>query len=111
MFNATHKLSKAASEIWSARTFEDPYDALGRDADCGPLIERAHRQHDLAILERHGFTPEPYNAALEERLGGRGYVSHYWLSTLGVETEEEYRDNHTYVETCGELSSLAYLKA
>lgn len=89
MFGADDKLSRAASAIWKARTFEDPLDALGRGADCGSLIDKAARAHELRILEKLGFTPGSYNEMLRERLAPEyprmSYRTYIFLGMLEVE--------------------------
>ena len=67
--NATDRLSRAASTIWRDRIFEDPFDALGRDADCGPMIDAAHRRYQLQAVADAGYaTPAEYNADLRSRM-------------------------------------------
>jgi len=114
MFGATDNLSKAASRIWLAETQPDPYDAMGYDADCGPLIERSHQIWKLRVLAEYGFTPETYNAELRQRMCGdeypkMSYSVFHLLRTLEVESPLDWYLSHTSVETCGEQSSLGYL--
>jgi hypothetical protein len=110
MFGADDRLSRAASAIWRQR--QDAYMdyALDASGDCGPLIAKAHRRSEVEALARLGFTPESYNAAIEQRIGGPGYTAHRWASELEVESDEQWHDRTTLVGTGSERSSLAYLK-
>ncbi len=69
--NSDSRLSRAASAIWRLRTAEpDPYDKIGRDNDCGPLIDAYYRRQELKAVEAAGFaTAGQYNEALRRSLG------------------------------------------
>lgn len=102
---ADDRLSRAASAVW--RIDQDAHMDYEMDGsgDCGEMIARAHNRAKLAAIEEQGFSAESYNAALAERLDSK------WLyfSGLEVESEQEFYENHTYVDTGGELSSIAFL--
>jgi hypothetical protein len=90
--------------------------ALDGSGELGGRIAAGHARFERAAVEEAGFTVEEYNLELRRRfgvaddgLGRMSYGTYRWLSELEVETEEEYRLNHTYVDTGGEQSSLAYL--
>lgn len=107
MEHGSDRLSRAASAIWkfNEHTWMD-YEMDG-SGDCGPLIAKAHQTSRVAILEEHGFTPEAYNEALNERLDSK------WLYFSGLEVQpmDEWLDDNTFVYTgAGEYSSLSYLK-
>lgn len=108
-------LSKAASAIWRINEHAGMDYALDGSGDCGSMIAAAQNARQLEAIAEHGFTAETYNAELRARLAPEyphmSYGTYCWLQQLEVESAEEFHDNNTYVDTGGELSSLAYLKA
>jgi len=113
MFGADDKLSRAASAVWEIESHSWMDFAMDGSGELGDRIAKHHNDCKLAAVRAAGFAPAEYNNALRDRLvnedGTMSYRVHQLLCTLEVEDEVEYHLNHTYVVTCGELSSLAYL--
>lgn len=114
MFNADDRLSRAASAIWRSFEHEQAEYDMDGSGELGPVIARHLHEGRVAMLRVFGFTPESYNKALRERLAPdyprMSYRAFNLLGILEVEPMDEWLDNNTFVDTGGELSSLAYLK-
>jgi len=114
MFNANNRMSLCASELWNLYEHEAQEYAMDGSGDCGNMIAKHMQNVRLEILSRYGYTAREWNQALRDRLVGEdATMSHriyYLLCYLEVEPMDEWLDNNTYVYTCGEYSSLAYLK-